>query len=89
MTIESIETELLNELRAIDDYLNKDRVIYNEVRGAINIIKNKNKFHYHKIKHKLFMDFRMIDDHQIDDPQLYFHLDRAYKLAAFLEDVII
>lgn len=35
------------------------------------------------------MDFRMIDNYQIDDPQLDFHLDRAYKLAAFLEDVII
>ncbi|MGY3862583.1 hypothetical protein ACW5WN_13410 [Aeromonas lacus] len=89
MTIESIETELLNELMAIDDYLNKDRVIYNEVRGALNIIKNKNNLHYHRIKHKLFMDFRMIDDHQIDDPQLEFHLERAYKLAAFLEDAII
>ncbi|WP_429117431.1 hypothetical protein [Aeromonas veronii] len=89
MTIESIETELLNELREIDDYLNKDRVIYSEVRGALNIIKNKNKPLYHKIKHKLFMDFRIIDDHQIDDPQLDFHLDRAYKLAAFLEHVII
>lgn len=41
MTIESIETELLNELMAIDDHLNKDRVIYNEVRGALNTIKNK------------------------------------------------
>jgi len=89
MTIEPIETELLNELRVIDDYLNKDRVIYNEVRGAINIIQNKNKSHYHKIKHKLFMDFRMIDDHQIDDPQLEFHLERAYKLAAFLEHAAI
>ncbi|BEE00437.1 hypothetical protein J4G66_20535 [Aeromonas dhakensis] len=89
MTIESIETELLNELRAIDDYLNKDRVIYNEVRGALNIIQNKNKPYYHKIKHKLFMDFRMIDDHQIDDPQLDFHLDRAYKLAAILEHAVI
>lgn len=31
----------------------------------------------------------MIDDHQIDDPQLDFHLDRAYKLAEFLEHAII
>ena len=35
------------------------------------------------------MDFRMIDDHQIDDPQLDFHLARAYKLAEFLEHAII
>lgn len=31
----------------------------------------------------------MIYDHQIDDPQLDFHLDRDYKLAAFLEHAII
>jgi hypothetical protein len=86
MNIETLEVELLKEVEAIDSFLNKDEATWMEVRGALNMLKNKNRQHYHKLKRKLFMDFRMVDDHQITDPQLDPHMDKAYEIAGVLEN---
>lgn len=85
MNIEVLEAELLKEVEAIDSFLNKDALTWKEVRGTLNMLKNKNRQHYHKIKRKLFMDFRMVADHQITDPQLDPHMEKAYEIAGVLE----
>ncbi|WP_281628854.1 hypothetical protein [Vibrio sp. St2] len=81
MNIEKLENEMYSELKAIDSFLNKEGVIWKEVRGSLSMIENRQRQHYFKLKRKLFMDFRMITDHQISDPSLDCHLDRAYEIA--------
>jgi hypothetical protein len=81
MNIDKLENEMCTELKAIDSFLNEEKVIWKEVRGALNMIENRQRQHYFKLKRKLFMDFRMITDNQISDPLLDCHLDRAYEIA--------
>lgn len=86
MNIEKIEIELLRHLEFIDLFLNEKDLRWKEVRGALNIVKNKNREHYNKIKNKLFMDFRMIEDHQITtDKELSLHMDESWRIAESLE----
>jgi cobalamin biosynthesis protein CbiG len=85
MNIETLEAEMLVEVEAIDSFLNKENVTWREIRGVLNILKNRNREHYSKLKRKLFMDFRMITDHQISDPLLDPHLNRAYEIAGIFE----
>ena len=86
MNIDEIETELLRHLKFIDSFLNEKDLRWKEVRGALNIVKNKNRENYNKIKNKLFMDYRMIEDHQITvDAELSLHMDEAWKIAESLE----
>ena len=58
---------------------------WKQVRGALNILKNKDREHHYKIKRKLFMDFRMVTDYQVSDPSLDPHMDRAYEIAEIFE----
>jgi hypothetical protein len=85
MNIEKLESELLSEIESVDRFLNKNELIWKQVRGALNILKNKNREHYPKIKRKLFMDFRMVTDHQISVLSLDPHMDQAYEIAEIFE----
>ena len=82
---ETKEQKLLAELEIIDSILNSESLIWREIRSSLNMLRNKNRRHYGKIKRKLFMDFRMIEDHQITIEGLNGHLDEAYELAEFFE----
>ena len=85
MNIENIESQLLIHLEQLDAFLNEKELHWKEVRGALNMVKNKQREHYTKLKRKLFMDYRMIGDHQIDDPNLNMHMEEAWKIAETLE----
>ena len=82
---EENEKQLLIELEAIDFLLNVGTVSWEEVRGVLNMLKNRNRDHYVKIRHKLFLDFRMVEDHRISIEGLGGRMGRAYKLADFFE----
>lgn len=82
---ETKEQELLTELVIIDSMLNSESLIWREIRSSLNMLRNKNRNHYGKIKRKLFMDFRMIVDQQIDMEGLDGHLDAAFELAEYFE----
>ncbi len=81
MNIEQLEAEMLSELKAIDSFLNKKVVTWENIRSSLNMVENRNRQHYPKLLRKLFMDYRMIGDHQISDPILDRHLERAYEIA--------
>jgi hypothetical protein len=74
-------SSLLLELETIVLILGATTYEWREINGAINILKNKNKAHYSKINKKLFLDFRMIADHQIDLPSLQGHIDKAFEFS--------
>jgi len=84
MNIEKLEIEMLTELKAIDSFLNQKEVAWKEIRSSLNMVENRNRQYYSKLERKLFLDFRMITDHQISDPLLDCHLDRAYEIANIL-----
>lgn len=85
MNLEDLEVELLKEIEAVDALLNRDGEAWKQIRGSLNILKSSNRQHYSKIKRKLFMDFRMVADHQISDSDLGSHMDRAYEIAELFE----
>ena len=85
MHIEQLEMTLLSEIEAIDAFLNKGEASWSEIRSALNMLKNKDRKNYHTIKRKLFFDFRMIEDHQISDPKLDTHINRAWEIAVKFE----
>ena len=86
MNIEIIEKKLLTEIEAVDAFLNKDNIQWAEIRKVLNILKSKNRKLYPKIKRQLFMDFRMVHDHQISDPLLDKHMNKAWELSEILEE---
>ena len=88
-TIDDIANQLFLEVEVISGLLEQTPYTWREIEGVYNILKNKNKSHYPKIKRKLFMDYRMIADHQIDIQNLNEHLDKSHILAALLETAII
>lgn len=85
---DEIAKSLLSELEAISTILENTNYKWNEINGSINILKSKNIAHYPKIKRKLFLDFRMITDHQIQFEHLDRHLDLAYRLSDSLENIV-
>ena len=87
-TVDDIANQLLLEIEIISNLLKQTPYRWREIEGAHNILKNKNKVHYPKIKRKLFMDYRMIHDHQIDIKNLNEHLDKSYTFAELLESPI-
>lgn len=87
-TVDDIADQLLLEIEIISNLLKQSPYTWSEIEGVHNILKNKNKTHYPKIKRKLFMDYRMIADHQINIQNLNEHLDNSYTFAALLETPI-
>lgn len=75
------------ELNAVSVILKQTPYEWREINGALNILNNKNRAHYQKIKRKLFLDFRMIEDHQIQIAGLNSHLEYAYELASQLQEL--
>lgn len=82
-----IAAALQAELNAVSTLLKRTPYEWREIHRALNILYNKDRAHYPKIKRKLFLDSRMIEDHQIQIDGLDSHLESAYELANQLEEL--
>ena len=77
------ESKILQKLEAVEAQLSSEGVsqYYNGIAKSINILKNRDKKAYSKIKKHIRDDFRMIYDNGHGNEQSDIDLDAASKLA--------